>query len=70
MATGVKSDFDSGAYAVPKCTLCGWSTRITMPRGTSPRAVTERANKVMSEHLRNKHGVLEKGVSSRGKKWI
>lgn len=67
---GVKSDFDSGAFAVPKCTLCGWSVRISMPKGTSPKKVTERANEVMSKHLKNKHGVLEKGVSKKSNKWM
>ena len=63
-----ESDFDSGAKAVPHCTLCGWSIVMNMPKGTSPKQVTERANKAMTEHLRAKHGVVEKGIV--GKKWI
>ncbi len=64
-----KSDFDSGAKAVPRCTLCGWSVVMRMSKGTTPKRVTERANEVMTKHLANKHGVFEKKVS-KGKKWI
>ena len=68
----VKSDFDtydSGAKAVPHCTLCGWSIVMNFSRGTSPKRVTEKANEAMTKHLRAKHGVFEKNVS-KGKKWI
>jgi len=64
-----KTDFDSGAKAVPHCTMCGWSIVINMSSKTTPKQVTERANKAMAEHLRRKHGVFEKNVS-KGKKWI
>jgi len=64
-----KNEFDSGAKAVPHCTMCGWSVVINMSNKTTPKQVTERANKVMSEHLRNQHGVTKKGVA-KGKRWI
>ncbi len=68
----IKSDFDtydSGAKAVPRCTMCGWYQILKMPSSTSPKKVTEKANKVMTRHLRIYHGVNAKTVS-KGKKWI